>query len=103
MAGSNVMMKVGVSRAGSLDIRSSLQILREPIFVAGLLIAAIAAIAWFRVLSTENLSTCYPLFVSMTYCLIAVAGIHFFHESLSFQKGSGMVLILLGIFVVARG
>jgi drug/metabolite transporter (DMT)-like permease len=78
-------------------------LLRQPAFVAGFLLTGIAALMWFRILSTQKLSTCYPLFVSLTYSLITIGAFYFLHEKISTQKLVGLVIIIAGITTVARG
>jgi small multidrug resistance pump len=80
-----------------------LQLLRQPALVAGLLLVGIAGLLWFRILATQKLSTCYPLFVSLTYALITVGSFYFLHERISIQKLVGLVVIIIGITTVARG
>jgi hypothetical protein len=58
---------------------------------------------WFRILATQKLSTCYPLFVSLTYALITIGALYFLHEKISAQKLLGLLIIIVGITTVARG
>jgi multidrug transporter EmrE-like cation transporter len=76
---------------------------RQPLFVAGFLLSALAAVLWFRILATQNLSTCYPLFVGLTYFLITVGAFYFLGESISAQKIVGLAVIVLGVAAVAQG
>lgn len=105
MAVANVLMKNGISQAGgftaSLAVFSTL--LRQPAFVGGFVLTGIAALMWFRILATQKLSTCYPLFVSLTYTLITIGAFYFLHEKISAQKLLGLLIIIVGITTVARG
>jgi multidrug transporter EmrE-like cation transporter len=78
-------------------------LLRQPSFVCGFLLTGVAALVWFRILATQKLSTCYPLFVSLTYALITVGAFYFLHEKISTQKLIGLLIIVAGITTVARG
>jgi multidrug transporter EmrE-like cation transporter len=78
-------------------------LLRQPSFVCGFLLTGVAALVWFRILATQKLSTCYPLFVSLTYTLITVGAFYFLHEKISTQKLIGLLIIVAGITTVARG
>ena len=104
MAGANLLMKAGISKAGGFDssIRALVQLCREPVFLVGFAIAGFASLMWFRILATQKLSTCYPLFVSLTYSLITVAAFYFLHERISLQKVAGLAAIIVGITAVAR-
>ena len=105
MAVANVLMKNGIVQAGGFtpSIAGILSLLRQPAFVGGFLLSGIAAVMWFRILATQKLSTCYPLFVSLTYALITIGAFYFLHEKVSAQKLFGLLIIIIGITTVARG
>jgi multidrug transporter EmrE-like cation transporter len=103
----NLMIRAGILSAGGFNLslntlKSQTSVLvRQPLFLGGFIIYAVAAIIWFRVLSTENLSTSYPLLISLTFLLVTVGASFFFHEQISLQKVLGLTIILAGIVVVA--
>lgn len=104
MAVANVLMKAGIAHAGfAPSVGALLNLLRQPSFVCGFLLTGVAALVWFRILATQKLSTCYPLFVSLTYTLITVGAFYFLHEKISTQKLIGLLIIVAGITTVARG
>ncbi|HST11611.1 MAG TPA: hypothetical protein VLL05_14645 [Terriglobales bacterium] len=105
MAVANVLMKNGIAQAGgfSPSVSAVLSLLRQPAFVGGFMLTGVAAIMWFRILATQKLSTCYPLFVSLTYTLITIGAFYFLHEKISAQKLLGLAIIIAGITTVARG
>lgn len=105
MAGANLLIKTGIAQAGgfAVSISALWKLARQPAFVAGVLLTAGGALMWFRILATQKLSTCYPLFVSLTYFLITLAAIYFLHERISLQKLAGLAVLVLGIAIVARG
>jgi len=105
MAVANVLMKNGIAHAGGFapSVSAVFSLLRQPAFVGGFLLTGVAALMWFRILATQKLSTCYPLFVSLTYTLITVGAFYFLHEKISVQKLLGLVIIIAGITTVARG
>jgi len=84
-------------------VRAVIALLRQPAFVGGFLLSGIAALMWFRILATQKLSTCYPLFVSLTYTLLTLGAFYFLHEKISIQKIVGLLIIIAGITTVARG
>ena len=104
-AAANFLMKKGISQDGNfvLSVSGLVRLAQQPAFLGGLLLSGIAVLMWFRILSTQKLSTCYPLFVSITYFLITLGAFYFFHEKVSVQKVAGLVAIVLGIVAVARG
>jgi multidrug transporter EmrE-like cation transporter len=105
MAVANLLMKQGIAEAGGFvfSLAGMVQLLRQPVLVAGCLLAGVAAIMWFRILATQKLSTCYPLFVSLTYSLITIGAVCFLNERMSVQKLLGLVVIVVGITTVAHG
>ncbi len=105
MAAANVLMKNGIAQAGGFtpSVAAVLSLLRQPAFIVGFLLSSIAALMWFRILATQKLSTCYPLFVSLTYSLLTLGAFYFLHEKISIQKIVGLLIIIAGITTVARG
>jgi multidrug transporter EmrE-like cation transporter len=105
MAVANVLMKTGIARAGGFDpsVNALLRLVGQPLFMGGFLLSGLAALMWFRILATQKLSTCYPLFVSITYALITLGAVYFLHERVSAQKIVGLAIIIAGITTVARG
>ena len=105
---SNLMLRSGVMRAGgfglSLDslVSDLLRLARQPLVLAGLTLYATTALLWFRVISTENLNSSYPVLVGLTFVLVTLGATVFFHEPVSWQKVLGLGVILAGIVLVAR-
>ncbi len=104
----NLLMRGGILRTGSFTLSLSsfltqiFSLVRQPLFVLGAVFYAVAALLWFDVLSRENLSTSYPLLVSLTFVLVTMGAMVFFHERISWQKIVGLGIILAGIILVAR-
>jgi multidrug transporter EmrE-like cation transporter len=105
----NLMLRGGLIRAGGFALSMEsffsdlLALLKEPLFVIGVVFYGLAALVWFRVISTEQLSNAYPLLVSLSFVFITLGAVIFFHESMSWLKTAGLVVILVGIIMVARG
>jgi multidrug transporter EmrE-like cation transporter len=105
MSGANLMLKRGMASLSglTLSIRSLLHLVWQPSLMGGVLLTAIGSVMWLRVLSTQRLSTCYPLFVSLTYLMITLGAFCFFGERVSLQKLLGLGAIVIGMFVVGKG
>jgi multidrug transporter EmrE-like cation transporter len=105
MAVANLLMKTGILAAGGFapSVSALFRLCRQPAFLLGFALSGIAALMWFRILATQKLSTCYPLFVGLTYSLITLAAVYFLNEKISIQKVAGLVAIVAGITAVARG
>lgn len=100
----NLLLRAGVGRGGGF-LFSTEQIVRvftQPVFLAGVLFYGLAALVWFRVISTQPLSSSYPLLVSFTFVLVTAGASYFFDERISMGKIGGIILILLGVITVAR-
>jgi multidrug transporter EmrE-like cation transporter len=104
----NLLLRAGVLRAGGFFFsgavvrRQVLALATQPMFALGLLLYGLAAVIWFRVISTEELSTSYPLLVSLTFVLVTIGAACCFNEHVSWQKVVGMLVILAGFVLVAR-
>jgi multidrug transporter EmrE-like cation transporter len=101
----NLLIKRGISLAAGFtpSLSGLLQMVRQPALVGGLLLTGVAGVLWLRILATQKLSTCYPLFVSLTYMLITIGSFYFLNEKISLQKLVGLVVIVIGITTIARG
>ena len=104
----NLLMRAGVLRSGGLKLSAQtvlpglLNLLRQPLFLSGVVLYGVSAIIWFSVISTEQLSTAYPVLVSITFVLVTVGSVLFFQEGVSVLKALGIAWILAGIWIVAR-
>lgn len=107
-AAANLLLRGGILKFGSFSLSLSQmksQIIGlglQPMFMSGFTLYGAAAVVWFSVLSIENISTSYPVLVGLTFVMVAAGGIFFFHEGFSWQKFSGMLLILNGVVIIAK-
>jgi multidrug transporter EmrE-like cation transporter len=103
----NLMMREGVVRAGGVSLQLStlsvelLKLARQPLLVVGLVLYGLASLVWFRVISTENLNSSYPLLVSITFLFVTLGATVLFREPLGLQKILGLISILVGIVLIA--
>jgi multidrug transporter EmrE-like cation transporter len=104
---SNLLLRSSLLRSGGFAIGSGAMkeqvaaLIREPLFLIGLLCYIVATVVWLHVVSRENLSVSYPLLISLTFLLVTSGAVYFFHEPLSLQKIIGLGLILAGVVVVS--
>ncbi len=82
-------------------LRGLLRLAAQPLFDLGFILYGLAAFVWFRVVSTEELSTAYPLLVSLVFIFVTLGASALFRESITLRKVAGLAVILLGIFLVA--
>ena len=103
----NLLLRQGVTAAGGFSLsvgglgREIVNLLRQPLFDAGMFLYGVASLVWFSVISTEDLSSIYPLLVSLTFLFVTLGAMVFFHETMSIRKLVGLLVILAGISLVA--
>lgn len=100
----NILMK-----AGALNPKETtgitavvLNMVLNPLIIAGLVCFALALAAYNYVLIKTDLSVAYPLMTSIGYVIVILASWLFFKETLSFFQIIGIVLIVTGVWMVAR-
>jgi len=104
----NLLLRGGILRAGGFSLSldklkpQMLSLSLQPMFVGGMFLYGVAAIVWFRILSTEDLSLSYPLMTSLTFVLVTLGATYFFDERLTWQKVLGLSIILAGFVLAAR-
>ncbi len=103
-AAANLILRRGLLRetaVGSVGSQIA-RLMTDPMFVGGVLLYGLAAVIWFRVLPLANLSTTYPLLVSMTFFMVTLGAVIVYQESVSSLKVAGLAFILIGIVLVTR-
>ena len=77
-----------------------LRLAGQPVFDIGFVLYGLAALVWFRVLSTQPLSLAYPVLVSLTFMFVSIGAAILFQEPVTARKLIGLAVILIGILVV---
>ncbi len=62
----------------------------------------VAALIMFKALSFGSLSLVTPIFTAINFIFTIIAGKYLFNEPMSFAKISGLVIIMVGVFLVAN-
>ncbi len=73
----------------------------EPHILGGLACYVVSVVAWILVLSRVEVSLAYPM-VSFGYIVTALASWWLFGETLSIERISGILVIMLGVFLITR-
>jgi multidrug transporter EmrE-like cation transporter len=73
----------------------------NPWVLSSLLAGFSAFLCWIMVLTKFELNFSYP-FLSLSFVLVPLLSVAFFHESVSAYKVAGLALIILGIIVGSR-
>ena len=74
----------------------------NPGILSALLAATFAAVAWMATLSRYELSSVYPL-LSLNFLLVPLLSVLLFGEMMNWSKVTGALVIVLGVFLIARG
>ena len=93
----------GLNLGGSHLVQSLFHLFTNPGIVVGLALYLIGFVLWAKVLSMVDISSAYPIFISLAFVIVVVGSRIFFNESLNLVKLAGIVLIAFGIIVVSRG
>lgn len=104
-AGAQVALKSGADKvraAAHQGIGNELwSMAQNPLIWTGLMLYGFGAMIWLFVLGRAPLSLAYP-FVGLGFIMTMAAGALFFNESLSIERISGTLFIILGCILVAR-
>lgn len=101
---SNILLTRGVRAEGGFkgDLLAALiRFAQNPSFMLGLCFYALAALLWFRIISTEPVNVAYPILVSLTFVFVVVSSTLIFGEGLALRKALGIAIIIAGIYVVS--
>lgn len=92
-AAGQVLFKVGARGQEKL-----LEFLNAPIF-GGLILYLLGTAIWIFVLSKEKLTDVYA-FTALTFVLVYLAGVFFLQERVGLVTLAGVVLVLLGLYLI---
>ncbi|MGE0053279.1 MAG: EamA family transporter [Hyphomicrobium sp.] len=95
--------KFGSLPAGFLDrITFVLTLFTDPFILSGLVSAFLASLTWMAAMTKFPISHAYP-FMSLSFVFVLLLSGILLHEQISFSKVLGVVLIIIGTAVSARG
>lgn len=107
-ASGQILLKIGMSKIGPISQWSKLwqwefflHIITNPHVLLGLALYAGSAFLWLAALSNLNVSFAYPL-LSLAYVVVAIASYFILKEPLSIARWAGILLIVLGSFLITR-
>lgn len=79
-----------------------LLLLLDPVILSGLVAAFLASIAWMGALRRFDFGFAYP-FMSLNFPIAILLGSWLLHEALSVQRLVGVIVIIAGTVIAARG
>ncbi len=104
----NLLMRAGIDRAGGFPATLSeipdalLGLARQPMFDIGFILYGLAALVWFRIVASQELSTAYPLLVSITFVFVTLGAALVFNETITWRKVIALTCIFAGIFIFGK-
>jgi drug/metabolite transporter (DMT)-like permease len=99
-------MKAGVNRIGKISlfdnfIGTFFKAVTNWFVIGGFGLYVVSAVLWIIILSRTELSWAFPM-VSLSYVITALVAPVILHESFSYQRLIGTVVICAGVFLVSR-
>lgn len=104
----NILLKKGVLVFGGISGKSAnllpelLKAATTPLIWIGLTLYGLSFLIWLRVLSFNDLSRAYPIFATIVFLMTTVGSIKFLNEEVSVIRIVGIIVMLVGIYIVAR-
>ncbi len=104
-----VSFKLGVSSAraavtvpsSASALEAAVAMVMNPGVIGGLFLYGIGTLLWLQVLARTDLAQAYP-FVGLGFVITAVFGALLFGEPITAMRMAGMLLVIGGIYVIAR-
>src|SRR5262245_23669136 len=102
-----LLLKIGVLPMGPLSVGvdnalpTALRVLSQWPILAGLVCYVVSVGVWIVALSRVDVSVAYPM-LSLGYVVNAVAAWWLLGEAVGVVRGAGVLLILCGVWLVAR-
>jgi len=102
-----VLLKAGVKTVGAIDFslnhmgRAAAALLFEWHIFTGLVCYVASVVVWLLVLSRTEVSVAYPM-NSLGYIATAIAAWYLFGETLTPARIAGILIIMVGVYLVAR-
>lgn len=106
-AGAQLALKEGMRRVGHFEfvwanaLPVGWQAATNPFIALGLAMYVVSVVVWLLVLSRVQVSAAYPM-LSVGYIVNAVAAYYLFTEDLSPTRVAGILVIVGGVYLVAR-
>jgi multidrug transporter EmrE-like cation transporter len=98
-AGSRAITDVSFSLANTWTLAARMAL--NPPILGGVALYVVSVVFWILALSRVDVSIAYPM-LSIGYIVSALAGWLLFSEALSPARVAGIVVIIVGVWLVAR-
>jgi len=100
-------LKAGMIQIGTFSftwenlIPIALKVMASPWIIFGLTVYVGSVFVWLMVLSRTPVSIAYPM-ISLAYITSALAAYYLWGENLSLIRITGIIVILIGVYLVAK-
>jgi drug/metabolite transporter (DMT)-like permease len=95
------LWKIAVTPIDNWNLPSFIQVALSPYFILGGILYVAATGIWLVILSKLPLSIAYPI-QSLSYVLGLIGAYFIFKESINMNQIIGIILILGGVFFIAK-
>jgi len=103
-----ILMKGGMSQVGSIgsagqlfNLGTMFHMFTNPRVLSGLFLYGVSAIMWLGALSQLDVSFMYPM-LSLGYVVAAILAFIFLKENITLLRGVGIVVVVIGCFLISR-
>jgi multidrug transporter EmrE-like cation transporter len=106
-AGAQLLLKAGTNSIGAFAFSPAnvvpigWKIATEPHILGGLACYVVSVVVWILALSRVEVSVAYPL-LSIGYVVNAIAAWYLFGEAVTPMRLTGIGIIIVGVYIVAR-
>lgn len=106
-AAAQLLLKAGVRHMGVIELtpatvfNAGLKLAFDPYIVAGLACYVVSVGIWILALSRVQVSVAYPM-LSLGYVVTAIIAWAFMGEAVGAMRLTGIAVIIVGVFLVAR-
>jgi multidrug transporter EmrE-like cation transporter len=106
-AGAQLLLKAGTNAVGAFEYSAAnivpvgWKLATEPHIVGGLACYVVSVVVWIMALSRVEVSIAYPL-LSVGYVVNAIAAYYLFGETVTPMRLTGIAVIIVGVWIVAR-
>ena len=103
LSGGQVLMKYGLTKAGDFSFTGQyfLRLFTNWQFICCGLCYGAGSILWMYIIKHFPFSMAYPM-ISMSYVFGMIAAMLIFHEQVSVTRWAGVLLIIIGCFLIAK-
>ena len=106
-AAAQLLLKAGTNAIGHFTFSPEnilpigIKIASEPHILGGLACYVVSVVVWIMALSRVEVSIAYPM-LSIGYLVSAIAAWYLFGEAVTVMRMTGIGIIIVGVYIVAR-